>query len=46
VALLEAGGRNENWVVTTPGALVLMAAGKVNNCALETVPQPGINGRI
>jgi choline dehydrogenase-like flavoprotein len=46
VALLEAGGRTDNWVVTTPGALVLMVAGKVNNWVLETVPQPGLNGRI
>src|SRR3982075_3525889 len=46
VALLEAGGKNDDWVVTTPGALVLMVAGKVNNWALETVPQPGLNGRI
>ena len=46
VALLEAGGNNDNWVVTTPGALVLMVAGKVNNWALETVPQAGLNGRI
>ena len=46
VALLEAGGRNDNWVVTTPGALVLMVAGKVNNWALETVPQAGLDGRI
>jgi choline dehydrogenase-like flavoprotein len=46
VALLEAGGSNDNWVVTTPGALVLMVAGKVNNWALETVPQAGLNGRI
>jgi choline dehydrogenase-like flavoprotein len=46
VALLEAGGRNDNWVVTTPGALVLMVAGKVNNWALETVPQAGLQGRI
>src|ERR1700712_2868374 len=46
VALLEAGGKNDNWIVTTPGALVLMVAGKVNNWALETVPQPGLNGRI
>jgi choline dehydrogenase-like flavoprotein len=45
VALLEAGGSNDNWVVTTPGALVLMVAGKVNNWALETVPQAGLNGR-
>src|ERR1700712_3140979 len=46
VTLLEAGGSNDNWVVTTPGALVLMVSGKVNNWALETVPQPGLNGRI
>jgi choline dehydrogenase-like flavoprotein len=46
VALLEAGGKNDNWVVTTPGALVLMVAGKVNNWALQTVPQAGLNGRI
>ena len=46
VALLEAGGRNDNWVVTTPGALILMISGKVNNWAFDTVPQPGLNGRI
>src|ERR1700751_5848195 len=46
VALLEAGGRNDNWVVTTPGALVLMVAGKLNNWAVQTVPQAGLNGRI
>jgi choline dehydrogenase-like flavoprotein len=46
VALLDAGGTNDNWVVTTPGALVLMVAGKVNNWAFDTVPQPGLNGRI
>ena len=31
VAVLDAGGRNDNWVVTTPFALVLMVAGNVNN---------------
>ncbi len=46
VVLLEAGGANDNWVVTTPGALVLMVAGPVNNWAMTTVPQPGLNGRI
>jgi choline dehydrogenase-like flavoprotein len=46
VALLDAGGRNDNWVVTTPGALVLMVAGTVNNWAFNTVPQKGLNGRI
>jgi choline dehydrogenase-like flavoprotein len=46
VALLEAGGKDDNWVVTTPGALIFMVAGKVNNWAFNTVPQPGLNGRI
>ena len=46
VALLEAGGTDDNWVVTTPGALILMIAGGVNNWAFNTVPQPGLNGRI
>ena len=46
VALLEAGGNDDNWVVTTPGALVLMVAGKVNNWAFKTVPQPGLKGRV
>src|ERR1700746_1609412 len=46
VALLEAGGTDDNWVVTTPGALILMLAGKVNNWAFDTVPQAGLNGRI
>ncbi|HEY4818756.1 MAG TPA: GMC family oxidoreductase N-terminal domain-containing protein, partial [Candidatus Acidoferrum sp.] len=46
VALLEAGGKDDNWVVTTPGALVLMVSGKVNNWAFDTVPQKGLQGRI
>ena len=46
VALLEAGGTDDNWVVTTPGAMILMIAGKVNNWAFETVPQAGLQGRI
>ena len=46
VALLDAGGKNDNWMVTTPFALILMVAGKVNNWAFETVPQKGLNGRI
>jgi choline dehydrogenase-like flavoprotein len=46
VALLEAGGKDDNWVVTTPGALIFMVAGKVNNWAFDTVPQKGLNGRI
>src|ERR1700732_4805726 len=46
VALLEAGGSGDNWVVTTPGAMILMISGKVNNWAFDTVPQPGLQGRI
>ena len=46
VALLEAGGKNDNWVVTTPGALALMVPSKLNNWAFDTVPQAGLNGRI
>jgi choline dehydrogenase-like flavoprotein len=45
-ALLDAGGKNDNWVVTTPGALVLMVAGTINNWAFNTVPQKGLGGRI
>jgi choline dehydrogenase-like flavoprotein len=46
VALLEAGGECNNWVVTSPGAMILMISGKVNNWAFDTVPQAGLNGRI
>src|SRR6202165_343743 len=46
VALLEAGGACDNWVVTTPGARILMISGKVNNWAFDTVPQAGLQGRI
>src|ERR1700736_1682331 len=46
VALLEAGGAGDNWVVTTPGALALMVPSKLNNWAFDTVPQAGLQGRI
>src|SRR3984957_18880474 len=46
VALLEAGGTDDNWGVTAPGAMILMIAGKTNNWAFDTVPQAGLNGRI
>lgn len=46
VAVLDAGGRNDNWVITTPFALALMVPGKLNNWAFDTVPQAGLNGRI
>ena len=46
VALLEAGAKDDNWVVTTPGAMILMISGGVNNWRFNTVPQAGLNGRI
>jgi choline dehydrogenase-like flavoprotein len=46
VALLEAGGTGDNWVVTTPGALALMVPSKLNNWAFDTVPQAGLQRRI
>ena len=46
VVLLDAGGTCNNWVVTMPGALVLMVAGGINNWRFNTVPQKGLNGRI
>jgi choline dehydrogenase-like flavoprotein len=46
VALLEAGGTADNWVVKTPYTLAFMVPTKLNNWHFETVPQPGLNGRI
>jgi len=46
VALLEAGGAGDNWVVTTPGALALMVPSKLNNWAFDTLPQASLNGRV
>ena len=45
VAVLEAGGENDSWIVKTPAALVLMVASKINNWAFSTVPQKGLGGR-
>jgi len=45
VLLLEAGGRGDRWVTTTPFAGVLQVAAKVNNWGFETEPQAGLNGR-
>ena len=46
VAVLEAGGPGDNWVVTAPGALALMVPSRLNNWAFDTVPQKGLNGRV
>jgi choline dehydrogenase-like flavoprotein len=48
VCLLEAGGRGDSPLIRTPAAMVAMVPGhgKLNNWAFNTVPQPGLNGRI
>ncbi|NNM52303.1 MAG: choline dehydrogenase [Pseudomonadales bacterium] len=45
VALLEAGGVGDDWLVNTPAAVVAMVPRAVHNWAFETVPQPGLGGR-
>lgn len=45
VALLEAGGRNDDWIVKTPFMLFVMVATGVHNWAFKTVPQEGLGGR-
>ena len=45
VALLEAGGRGDSWIVNTPAAGVLMVPTRLHNWAFETEPQLGLNGR-
>lgn len=45
VALLEAGGKGDSWVVKTPAGAVGMVPTPLNNYAYKTVPQPGLNGR-
>jgi len=45
VALLEAGGKGDGWIVKVPSAMFLMVASSINNWAFSTVPQPGLNGR-
>jgi choline dehydrogenase-like flavoprotein len=45
VALFEAGGKGDSWVVKAPAGAVAMLPTSLNNYAYETVPQPGLNGR-
>jgi len=45
VCLLEAGGDGNSWLVNTPAAAVISIPTKLNNWALETIPQKGLNGR-
>lgn len=44
VCLLEAGGRNNNMLVKTPGFMPFLL--KNANYRFDTVPQKGLNGRI
>jgi choline dehydrogenase-like flavoprotein len=45
VALIEAGGNDDGWMVRTPAALFMMVASPINNWHFSTVPQPGLDGR-
>ena len=47
VCLIEAGGRGDGILVRAPLGVVAMLPGrpKINNWALWTEPQPGLNGR-
>ena len=46
VCLLEAGGAGNKWVVKAPIGIAIQVPSKTNNWAFETVPQPGLNGRV
>ncbi|HML13770.1 MAG TPA: GMC family oxidoreductase N-terminal domain-containing protein, partial [Xanthobacteraceae bacterium] len=45
VALIEAGGPGDSWLVTIPIAAVLVVPTGISNWAFETVPQAGLDGR-
>ena len=45
VGLLEAGGRGDSQLIKIPAAVVSMLPTRINNYALQTVPQAGLNGR-
>jgi choline dehydrogenase-like flavoprotein len=44
VCLIEAGGRNDNFWIKTPGFMPFIP--NRSNYRFDTVPQPGLNGRI
>ncbi|MEM7780311.1 MAG: FAD-dependent oxidoreductase [Pseudomonadota bacterium] len=44
VCLLEAGGRNDNFIIKTPGFMPFIR--NASNYKFDTVPQKGLNGRI
>jgi len=47
VCLLEAGGKGDGFLIRAPAMVAAMVSGrpKLNNWALKTTPQPGLNGR-
>ncbi|WP_212524908.1 GMC family oxidoreductase N-terminal domain-containing protein [Actibacterium sp. MT2.3-13A] len=47
VCLIEAGGGGDGLFVRAPALVAAMVSGRprINNWALRTVPQPGLNGR-
>lgn len=47
VCLVEAGGEGKDLVIRAPALVAAMVSGrpKINNWALKTVPQAGLNGR-
>ncbi len=46
LCLLEAGGKGTSPLITIPAGLVMMGPTSINNWAFDTVPQPGLNGRL
>jgi choline dehydrogenase-like flavoprotein len=46
VCLLEAGGPDSNPLVHMPAGVAAMVPTSINNWQYQTVPQPGLNGRI
>jgi choline dehydrogenase-like flavoprotein len=46
VAMLEAGGVDDNWIINTPAALFLMVGSPINNWHFNTEPQRSMNNRI
>lgn len=46
VALIEAGGAGDDWMINTPAALFLMVGSRIHNWSFNTTPQRGLADRI
>ena len=46
VLLIEAGSKDTNPLIHVPVGACAMVPTKINNWALDTIPQAGLNGRI